>query len=67
MKLTKQQKAALSRIENFPLIVDGDTYHLSNGESVHARTVECLINKGAIQPRNDGLFDGFTQTYVVTQ
>lgn len=65
MKLTAPQKKALTRIQEFPLIADRGGYHLTNGETVHAGVVERLIAKGALRPSQDGLLEGFTQTYVV--
>lgn len=67
MKLTKPQKQALERIKEFPIMSDRGGYHLTNGESIHSGVVQRLIDKGVLVPAQDGLLDGFTQTYVASQ
>lgn len=67
MKLTKAQKSLLDKAAQHPVMADTDGYQFSNGESAHAGVVSRLIASGHLKPSMDGLFEGFTQTYQVSQ
>lgn len=67
MKLTKSQKKMLERIRDMPVMLDDQGAHLTNGESVHSGVFKRLIDKGAVIASQDGLLEGFTQTYRAAQ
>lgn len=67
MKLTPTQKRIITTAHAHPIIHEGGGYHFSNGERARAPSVEILIKKGMLVAGQDGLLEGFTQTYHAVQ
>lgn len=67
MKLTPPPKAHHNHRAGPPYNPRGGGYHFSNGEPARAPSVEILIKKGMLVAGQDGLLEGFTQTYHAVQ
>ncbi len=65
--VTAPQRRALERIAAYGLLTEAGTYHLGNGETVHAGVVRRLLERGLLAPAGDGLLEGFTQTFEIVE
>ncbi len=67
MKLTRAQKKTLQTLGGGGVVAmteKGETeYTTLDGGHLDLRIIRNLIAKGALTPNNDGLLEGFTQTY----
>ena len=68
MRLTTKQKELVSRMKSgcLPAVnVEGEVYMTDGSPPPNRRTLNTLVRDGVVVPQNDGLFDGFTQTYAL--
>jgi hypothetical protein len=64
MKLTKAQNIVYERAKYEPIVgLPDGSYAFKSSQSVHKKTFNNLIKKGALQANGDGLFAGFDQTW----
>ena len=69
MKLTKAQIKVVEKAKQQPAVetmeTDGTkTYRFMDGKNVRSDLFSRLLGAGLVVPQNDGLFSGFSQTYV---
>ncbi|MCF2502749.1 hypothetical protein L0663_05125 [Dyadobacter sp. CY107] len=69
MKLTKAQIKVVEKAKQQPFVetmeTDGiKTYRFMDGENVRSDLFSRLLVAGFVIPQNDGLFSGFSRTYV---
>ena len=68
-KPTKRQQQVIERAKHTPIVqhlepAGNSTYHYVNGGGIRADVIKRLIEAGYLKASEDGLFPGFSQTWV---